>query len=177
MEFIALLFTFLAGIFSFLFGQNDPDRFRHNVPCGLNVERSAFAVSDYTGIGGPGDFFATFAVFDLSQDSVDAIEAGGLVFLQGLKCVKASPNPRERPRHYRSWKATPAILESRDHSDTIFSVEQYLSHRDIELEIPSEILAQAQHSMSLPGSYVGQQSHGFLIVAPQRQKAYYIFAN
>lgn len=41
-------------------------------------------MSDYTGIGGPGDFFAIFAVFDLSGDSVDAIEAGGLAFLQGL---------------------------------------------------------------------------------------------
>lgn len=70
-----------------------------------------------------------------------------------------------------------AILESSAHRDPIFSVEQYLSLRDVELEIPSELIAQAQHSLSLPGSYVGEQSHGFLIVAPQRHRAYYIFAN
>lgn len=177
MKLIAVIFTFLTGIAYYLFGPDDPDRFRHNIPCGLNVERSAFAVSDATGIGGPGDFFAIFAVFDLSAESVDAIEADGLAFLQGLECVTAAPRPRYRTRHYHSWQTTPAILESKSHRDPIFSVEQYLSLRDVELEIPSELLAQAQHSLSLPGSYVGEQSHGFLIVAPQKQRAYYIFAN
>lgn len=103
MKFIVALFSaILAGISYYLYGPDDPDRFRHNVPCGMNIERSAFAVSGYSGIGGPGDFFAIFAVFDLSEDSVDAMESRGLAFLQGLECLQASPRPQKRPRSYRS---------------------------------------------------------------------------
>ncbi|MBB2905301.1 hypothetical protein FHR76_001645 [Rhizobium sp. RAS22] len=166
-----------VGFAAFHGFSEDPDRFRHNVPCGIEVERSGFAVSDYTGIGGPGDFFAIFAVFDLTEKSAEQIKSGGIPFLDGLKCEKAAPSHQERPRKYFVWRETPTLLQSRFNAKVFKTISGYLSQRDIKLSIGSDLLTQSQNSLSSKGNFVGQQNNGFLLVVPDNRRAYYVYSN
>lgn len=168
---IALGVTFFRGF------SPDPDRFRHNIPCGIEVEGSGFAVSDYTGIGGSGDFFAIFAVFDLAESSAEQIKNGGVPFLEGLKCKKTASPHRERPRKYFVWQATPTPLQSRFNTKVFENISDYLSQRDIKLNIWPAVLAASQNSLSSKGNYVGKQNNGFLLIVPDRREAYYIYSN
>jgi len=165
------------GFAAFRGFSEDPDRFRHNIPCGIEVERSGFAVSDYTGIGGPGDFFAIFAVFDLTEKSAEQIKNGGVPFLEGLKCEKAAPPHQERPRKYFVWRETPTLLQSRFNTEVFETIRDYLSQRNLKLSIISDVLTASQNALSSTGSYIGQQNNGFLLVVPDRRKAYYIYSN
>ncbi len=154
---------------------SDADRFRHNVPCGIEVERSGYSDSGTNGIGGPGDNFAIFAVFDISEDSANKIAANGLNFLRQLECPPAG-SATDRRRKYRRWEETPSLLTSRLYAPTN-NIETYLERRSIRLEIPIDIISEAQHSLDTNGNYLGEQSHGFLLVNANTRKLYYIFAD
>ncbi|MDS7594926.1 hypothetical protein [Agrobacterium tumefaciens] len=169
--------VFALGVAAFIGFLPDPDRFRHNIPCGIEVERSGFAVSDYTGIGGPGDFFAIFAVFDLTESNSEQIKKGGTPFLEGLRCEKAATPHQEWPRDYFSWRETPILLKSRFNAKAFESISEYLSQREIDLSIAPEILTASENALSSKGNFVGQQNNGFLLIVPDQRRAYYFYSN
>lgn len=156
---------------------DNSDAFRRNIPCGIEVEEPGFATSDYTGIGGPGDFVAVFAEFNLSQTSVEQVRKGEIPFLTSLKCVKSRPRPPDNPRSYLDWTKTPGTLVSRSDGTEYGSLNEYLSRRDIVLHIPDALAADLHRSSSEPGNFIGRQNRGYLILSLSNNKAYYIFAN
>ncbi|WP_320197395.1 hypothetical protein RMR16_020135 [Agrobacterium sp. rho-13.3] len=175
--FIALSAVCSLGVLVFVWLQSDSDRFRNNVPCGIEVESTGFAASDYTGIGGPGDFFVIFAVFDIAESTAEHVNNSGVSFLQNLHCQKSTLHHQGRPKKYFSWKTSPSLLQTQNTKEKFASISEYLSKRNMYLDIPPEILIAAQNALSTSGNFIGEQNNGFFILDSGNKKAYYLFSN
>jgi len=164
-----------AGLTLHLFSSETND-LRKNVPTGIDIDRTEHVTAYTSGFGGPGDFYVKFAVYTLSKSTADEIREKGLRFFKSLKCCSGQTTEKVDVR-YPLWKQTPGSLETWYDQKQFKRVINYLSHRKMEVELPGAQLENAQMSLSTPGSFLGTQSHGYLLIDPNTRKIYYFYAN
>ncbi|MCZ7488134.1 hypothetical protein [Rhizobium rhizogenes] len=173
--FLSVFIFITVLIFFSVWCSSDADSFRSNVPCGVEIERSVYATSDYMGVGGPGDFYAVFAAFELSENSVKQIKNGGAFFLGGLKCGPETGS--QSRRKYFSWKKTPSDLTSLSQDRKFQLIREYLDSRGLKIIVPKYIMEDAQYTVAHSGNFIGQNEYGFVVINIEKSALYYIYSN
>lgn len=168
----AVIFAGLA----FHFFTSEPDGLSSNIPAGIEIDRTEQVRAYTSGFGGPGDFYVKFAVYGLSKATAEEISEKGETFFKNLKCCSEQTSERVDVR-YQSWTQTPGPLETWYDDKKFQRISDYLLHREIDVDLPKKELEEAQSSLSTDGSFLGRQSHGYLLINPNTRKIYYFYAN
>jgi len=165
----------LIGLIFYLSSSETSD-LRNNIPAGIDIDRTEHVTAYTSGFGGPGDFYVKFAVFALSKSTADEIREKGISFFKSLKCCSGQTSEKVDVK-YPSWTSTPGPLETWYDHKQFPRIIDYLLHREMEVELPRDQLEEAQTSLSAAGSFLGSQSHGYLLIDPNTRKIYYFYAN
>jgi hypothetical protein len=143
-------------------------------PCGMELSGIAYGKTETWGgslLGLPGDSETGVIVYYLPESTVTAVEAQGVVYLEGLRCTRQLPRHRG---HFTNWLPTPVAPDSR-WADQV-TTAGFLNRYGFGIPIRTDIEAMIDKAISTPGALYAYSGSGFMLVVPRERRAVYMYA-